>query len=262
MELAILAAQQAKILLYSESVNFKILGLLYDNLISTIVLLVDILSLQYNEAKSYSELLPAQPIVVLTNEYKLQLPLVMYIVRPGIDISKFDSIIEQFSIINPESQIPIQFLAVFWALSLADIRSAESQYTQELNLLKQNPAKNGQKNQQMIDQLSTEFTFLKYRQNFFSDFIKKHSHIPKECNFVTELVQQGIYPRLLCSPSDALYCAYFIETIMKLQINDFPVFDLIYHCIVLILPCVNCCTEGEASNIGFFFLELLKVLST
>ena len=98
MELAILAAQQAKILLYSESVNFKILGLLYDNLISTIVLLVDILSLQYNEAKSYSELLPAQPIVVLTNEYKLQLPLVMYIVRPGIDISKFDSIIEQFSI--------------------------------------------------------------------------------------------------------------------------------------------------------------------
>ena len=114
----------------------------------------------------------------------------------------------------------------------------------------------------MIDNLSTELTFLKYRQNFFSDFIKKHTHIPKDCNLETELVQRGIYPRLLCSPSDALYCAYFIETIMKLQIPEFPVLELIKQCILLILPCVHCCTEGEASNIGFFFLELLKILSS
>ena len=129
MELAILAAQQAKVLLYSETGNskyseigngksseignFKILGLLYDNLISTIILLVDILSLQYNEAKSYAELLPPQPIIVLSTEYNLPLPIVMYLVRPGIDISKFDSIIEQLGSITPGSKIPSNFFAIF-----------------------------------------------------------------------------------------------------------------------------------------------------
>jgi Transcription factor/nuclear export subunit protein 2 len=261
MELAILAGNQANMILYSKTGDFKILGLLYDNLISSIVLLIDILSLQYNEAKTYAELLPAEPIIELSKEYKLSLPLVMYIVRPGIDISKFESVIDQLSSITPDSQIPIQFFAVFWALSLADIRSAEAEYNSESNLLKQSGIKNGVKNQQVIDQLNTESTFLKYRQTFFADFIKKHTNIPKECNLANELVQKGIYPRLLCSPSDALYCAYFIETMMKLQINDFPIFELINKCIVLILPCINCCTEGEASNIGFFFLELLRILS-
>lgn len=277
MELAILAGQQAQVVLYSEVgncksdpsnykfseiANFKILGLLYDNLISTLILLIDILSLQYNKTEDYAELLPPQPIVVLTTQYKLPLPLVMYIVRPGIDVSKFDAVIEQLGQVTPESKIPNNFFAIFWALSLADIRSAEPQYTSEINLLKQNPAKNGTKTQQMIEELNTEFSFLKYRQGFFANFIKKHAQISKDCNLAAELVQRGIYPRLLCSPSDALYCAYFIETVMKLQISDFSVLDLIHQCIVLILPCLHCCTEGEAGNIGFFLLELLKILSS
>ena len=276
MELAILAGQQAQVLLYSETGfckeqtnykfseigNFKILCLLYDHLISTIILLIDILSLLHNKAESYAELLPPQPIVVLSTQYKLPLPLVMYIVRPGIDVSKFDTIIEQLNTITPDTKIPITFFAIFWALSLADIRSAEPQYNSEINMLKQNPAKNGTKTQEMIEQLSTELSFLKYRQGFFADFIKKHTQIPKDCNLATELVQKGIYPRLLCSPSDALYCAYFIETIMKLRIPDFPVLELIHQCIILILPCLHCCTEGEAENIGFFLLELLKIISS
>lgn len=259
MELAILAGQQAKALLFSESANFKVLGVLYDNLVGSMILLVDILSLQFSKADEYSSLLPSQPIVVLSQEHHLPLPLVMYIVRPGIDISKFDSIIDQLKIITPDSHIPIKFFAIFWALSLLDIRSVESQYELEIENIRNTGVTT--KTQTIIDQLGTELTFLKHRQNFFADFIKKNTQIPQDCAIAIELVQKGIYPRLLCSPSDALYCACFIETIMRLQISDFPVFEIIFQCIKLILPCIHCCTEGEAINIGLFFLELLKILT-
>ncbi|OMJ65266.1 hypothetical protein SteCoe_38660 [Stentor coeruleus] len=56
MDLAILAGQQAKALLFSESANFKILGVLYDNLVGSMILLIDILSLQFSKADEYSSL--------------------------------------------------------------------------------------------------------------------------------------------------------------------------------------------------------------
>jgi len=256
-----LASQQASAILYSQSCNFKILALLYDNLISSIILLVDILFLQLKQAKTYSELLPQSPIVVLSKTFHLPLPIVMYIVRPGIDISNIESVIEQLKVVEPECKIPIQFFAIFWALSLSDIKSAEVQYNQEISALNEGSSKVGNKNQVLVENLTGELSFLKRKQDFFADVIRKYSQIPKDCQICTELVQKGIYPRLLCSPGDALYCAYFIETIVKLQISDFPIFELIEKCIELILPCINCCTEGEASNIGFFFLELLSILS-
>lgn len=262
LKLAILASQQASAILFSQSCNFKILALLYDNLISSIILLVDILFLQLKQAKSYSELLPPSPIVVLSNTYNLPLPIIMYIVRPGIDISNIENVFEQLKIVEPDCKIPIQFFAIFWALSLSDIKSAEAQYNQEIHVLNDASSKNGNKNQVLVENLTGELSFLKRKQDFFADIIKKYSQIPKEFEICTELVQKGIYPRLLCSPGDALYCAYFLETIVKLNINDFPIFELIEKCIELILPCVNCCTEGEASNIGFFFLELLSILSS
>ena len=261
LKIAILSSQQASAILYSQSCNFKILTLLYDNLISSIILMVDIMFLQLKQAKSYSELLPSNPIVVLSKTYNLPLPIVMYIVRPGIDISNIENVTEQLKVIEPDCKIPIQFFAVFWALSLSDIKSAEAQYNQEMVLLLEGSGKPSAKNQTIIDNLTSELSFLKRKQDFFAEVIKKYSQIPKDSDICTELVQKGIYPRLLCSPGDALYCAYFIETLLKLQINDFPVFRLIEKCIVLILPCLHCCTEGEASNIGFFFLELLTVLS-
>jgi hypothetical protein len=262
LKIAILASQQASAILFSQSCNFKILALLYDNLISSIILLVDIIFLQLKQAKSYSELLPANPIVVLSKTYNLPLPLVMYIVRPGIDISNIENVTEQLKIIEPDCKIPIQFFAVFWALSLSDIKSAEAQYNHEMVALLEGSGKASSKNQAMIDSLTSELSFLKRKQDFFAEVIKKYSLIPKDVEICTELVQKGIYPRLLCSPGDALYCAHFIETILKLQINDFPIFNLIEKCITLILPCLHCCTEGEASNIGFFFLELLAILNS
>lgn len=268
IELAILAGQQAQDLIFKTNTpHLKLLSLLYDSLIGCIVHMIDLLSLQYTDRENFaSKLLPHQPIISLRKDYNLPIPLIMCIVRPGIDIIRgFENIISQFKTITENCDIPIEFYAVFWSLSLADIKSSEEQYNEEIKVLQELSEKltgeKKQKIQSQIQELEIEKSFLPRSHLYFAEEIRKRANITDSTNFSSEMVQKCIFPRLLCGPVDAMYCASFIETVQKLKIPHFPTMSVISNCISFIIPCLNCCSEVEAQNIGLFTLKLFSLLS-
>jgi len=189
----------------------------------------------------------------------------MCIVRPGIDIIRgFDDLIVQFKSITEECEIPIEFYTVFWALSLTDIKASEEQYIEEIKALHEISEKQSgekkQKIQNQITELEVEKSFLRVTHNYFYDEIKKRANLAANPNLASQLVQKCIYPRLMCSPVDAMYCVSFIETMQKLRIPEFPTMQLISECISQIIPCIYCCSEAESQNMGLFSFELFSLL--
>ena len=265
IELIILAGQQAQQILYKASTeHLKLLGSLYDNLVSCIIQLVDLLTFESNnENEKYKNLLPENSIVSLVQDYSIPLPLTMYIVRPSIDFSKFDNIKQQMSQIG-NSQLPIELYSMFWALSLSDIRSTEAQYDFEIKQLQDSLAPQSEmdkvRTNELVRKLDSEKAFLKFRHNMFTNLIKKTCNLEGIEQFASLFVKECVYPRVLCSPSDALYSVYFIETLHKLQVPGFPTLEVVYECLGSLVACVHCITEGEAANIGLFLLELIALL--
>lgn len=73
-------------------------------------------------------------------------------------------------------------------------------------------------------------------------------------------IQVCLHPRLLFSPADAIYSAKFILLLQKKRIYPFNFVDCIKKLICTVLPCIKCCTQLEAFNLGIFFLEIFRAL--
>ncbi|GAB4813521.1 hypothetical protein N2152v2_000567, partial [Parachlorella kessleri] len=81
-----------------------------------------------------------------------------------------------------------------------------------------------------------------------------------QMDYSREFVQHCILPRLLNSPSDALYCATFMRTVHKLDVPGFSLLHVLQLLFREVGFLVRCCTSREATNLGIFFNEVLSMV--
>ena len=77
-------------------------------------------------------------------------------------------------------------------------------------------------------------------------------------DMVTQFLQLCIFPRMILSPNDAVFCALFIRTIHDMKTAGFStliMFDRVLCDIALPLPQ---CSEKEASRYGKFLACMLE----
>jgi THO complex subunit 2 len=86
--------------------------------------------------------------------------------------------------------------------------------------------------------------------NFFNSDINIHFY------------QHCILPRIRLSPSDAIYCVKFINTIMQLkEISPIDQLEIRFNTVKYLYPTVLACSEFEAFNMGIFTEEILDITS-
>lgn len=71
-------------------------------------------------------------------------------------------------------------------------------------------------------------------------------------------IETCIFPRMLASPMDALFCAEFIRCLVRWKIPNYDHLACMKHVIQLAIPFLRGCTPVEASNMGVFVLEGMK----
>lgn len=246
MELLSLMAQQSQRFLFkSDTQHLKLVGLLYDSIVDAMLHLIDFLVLQTENSINYAKLLPRNPLKTLISEYGIPFPIAIYATRPAFSTSEMDAIISQFEEIKPEISLPTSFYAIFWSLSLQDVQNTSSHYDSAKEILSKDlAAKTAQskssKNKKEIHRLSSliedldkEKASQELRYVNSQELLKQHCTVSSGLSTV-DLVQvlftqNCLYPRLLCSPSDAIYCAKFIECMQNLRIEGFSTIDVIYQ---------------------------------
>ena len=103
-------------------------------------------------------------------------------------------------------------------------------------------------NEQMTN--ANEVTnFLKEKLSGFFDAIKDEKEIS------IFILQHCIYPRMMMSPSDALYSIKFIKILVELQVPKLNILNIFAQVLKGIIPTIHCCTNNEAENLGIFLME-------
>ena len=64
-----------------------------------------------------------------------------------------------------------------------------------------------------------------------------------------------LVPRILFSPQDALYSIKFLKILVSLKVPNLSLLKLFSHMLILLIPCLHCCTSNEAEGIGIFLVE-------
>jgi THO complex subunit 2 len=77
---------------------------------------------------------------------------------------------------------------------------------------------------------------------------------------VREFLQHCLLPRALSSPSDAIYCARFLEVVRKLDAPGFRLLNLVDRVLREAGFLVRCVTPREATNLGIFLGEMLGLV--
>ncbi|GFP83587.1 THO complex subunit 2 [Phtheirospermum japonicum] len=169
----------------------------------------------------------------------------------------------------------------FWGLTLYDLYVPRSRYKSEiaklhaalkaLEELSDNSSsaiakrkKEKERIQESLDRLSMEFQ--KHEEHVES--VRRRlayekdtwlSSCPDTLKINMEFLQRCIFPRCTFSMPDAVYCAYFVNTLHSLET---PFFNTVNHIDGLICktlqPMICCCTEYEVGRLGRFLFETLK----
>jgi THO complex subunit 2 len=79
-------------------------------------------------------------------------------------------------------------------------------------------------------------------------------------NTLWSFIEQCIYPRVLYSSVDALYCARFIELLHVCSVPYFNTLTLYYRILMSVSTWVISCTEIEAVRVGRFLQPILATL--
>ncbi|CAI1679434.1 hypothetical protein SEUBUCD646_0N01820 [Saccharomyces eubayanus] len=214
------------------------------------------------------------PFVELTNRFHLSTPWVFHIWRDYLDNQINEN--ENFSIEQlvegaefddvDLTKISKDLFTTFWRLSLYDIHFDKSLYDERKNTLSgkntdqmSNRKKHSVQNQ-IKDVLVTGISHQRaYKKT--AELVSEKSNIwNKDCedNQIKVFIQNCVVPRVLFSPSDALFSSYFIfmafnaENLMSI-LNTFISSNILKTLLF-------CCTSSEAGNLGLFFTDVLKKL--
>ncbi|KAJ1415485.1 transcription factor/nuclear export subunit protein 2-domain-containing protein, partial [Ochromonadaceae sp. CCMP2298] len=75
------------------------------------------------------------------------------------------------------------------------------------------------------------------------------------------LCQHLIYPRMLMSPQDAVYCTQFLQLLHEMGVPRFSTLHCYDQLLRLCTPLVFCATEAEASFLGYALGDLLRTVN-
>lgn len=188
---------------------------------------------------------------------------------------------------NIWNYISPELFFIFSALQLKDIYLPKHRYEFEIEknnkkinkLQEENQSKaisesQIRKNKKEISKLENSINNLKKEMDYYAKhqekilkFLEKKnsvllSEIPAENkrDISKVLIQNCLFPRLVFSSTEALYASKMLIMLFNIKMNNINFFDLMQKIIKFLLPCVLTVTEFEALNIGYFFLEFLKVV--
>ena len=96
-------------------------------------------------------------------------------------------------------------------------------------------------------------------------YLKEHlkamfEAIPTEGEVSLFLTQHCFYPRLMFSPSDALYSIKFLQMLVDLRVPKINVLNIFAQIMKGIIPTIHCCTNNESENLGIFFMEWFQMI--
>lgn len=183
--------------------------------------------------------------------------------RNKLDIN-FDIVMEEAAFHDIEfTHLSRDLFITFWKLSLYDIHLDKSLYDELKNKLEDLERKETNSRKKLLINNKIKkilIAFISHQRVF-----KQTSRLLKEKvndwfeSFNTEkiqsLLQYAIVPRVLFSPSDAIYSAVFVLQVFEMKDKIMIFNELIQSHILEAL--LFSCTHAEAGNLGMFFFTIL-----
>lgn len=284
------------ILSISASSDLKQLGAKLDTVRNTYVQYMEFLALNV-DMKEHHKMIP--DIIELCNKYVVQPEYTFMLLRPKLNYlikSQYETtmdvdndniiwqpalrdVIEQVQQIHPPhvwNGISPEFYTTFWQLSLYDLQFPAQEYQKAISetrgLLKFAEEK---KRPQDIKKYTAIFNALEdeYRQHpehnsrVRQRLMKEKDHwfsgqFSNRQDIITQFWQYCLFPRLIMSADNAVFCAKFIEVMHEIGTANFStltLYDRVFADQVQLLTFT--CTEAEARNYGRFLQTCLKSLS-
>ncbi|EJS42009.1 rlr1p [Saccharomyces arboricola H-6] len=214
------------------------------------------------------------PFAELTNRFHLSTPWVFHIWRDYLDNqlnanedSSIERLIEGAKFNDVDlTNISKDLFTTFWRLSLYDIHFDKSLYDERKKILSgenmdqmSNRKKHLTQNQ-IKDILVTGISHQRAFKKTVESVSQKSTIWNKDCgeNQIKVFLQNCVVPRVLFSPSDALFSSHFIFMAFSIEnliliLNTFITSDILKTLLF-------CCTSSEAGNLGLFFTNVLKKL--
>ncbi|CAG8444109.1 4445_t:CDS:2 [Acaulospora morrowiae] len=190
------------------------------------------------------------------------------------------NLFDQVSKILPSyvwSGISPAFYVTFWQLSLYDLECPRAEYQRAIQEIQNqipvdincDPNKDKNKYVRSAKNLEEEF-------NDHSQHIKKiderlknekehwfSGQFSNRQDIITQLWQYCLFPRLLVSPDNAIFCSKFIERMHKIGTANFSTLTLYDRIFADQLQLITfTCSEAEARNYGIFLRTILQSLSS
>ena len=113
-----------------------------------------------------------------------------------------------------------------------------------------------------IDQLTKDFQRQQLRSKFVQSKLQEDREkltISSGANsvaFAPAFMTFCVYPRLLLSPQDALFCAHFVKLLHKTKVPGFLTLELIDVIVDSVVAGLFCSSEDEAGNLSIFLNEI------
>ena len=184
-----------------------------------------------------------------------------------------------------------EFYLTFWSLTLYDVHIPRSQYAAEI-ARQEAEAKQMENFVGGVDGLPESRRQAEQRERAKGRCIEvgarlKDELVAQEHNFATvrmrlesekdswftgadivdnrrttaQYVQHCIFPRVLFSVSDAVFCARFTESMHAMGTPYFSTLQYLDTCFLRLPQLVHCCTEEESKRIGRFLCETLRLVN-
>lgn len=182
--------------------------------------------------------------------------------------------------------LSIHFYITFWRLSLQDIftpiegydkslmmnstslrqtelmkknmeRDRDYTHSRDYKALKKEAARmqdfqNKLKEEQLLQSANHQRVLARLEHEKKHWFVKPSPHAT--CAFVHEM----IYPRVLTSHSDALFCCHFVRLLIRQKTPGFQLLDFYNSWTIMLTQCIRCCSEREAQIFGVFLREMMS----
>jgi THO complex subunit 2 len=287
--IVLICQQRSNILFNTKTEHLKLLGRLYDTCQMTLVQFCEFIFTAVQPVSDYAKLIPSLP--ELLDKYHLQPSMAFHLIRPTLrDASGDSKTVDLFpkqllsSSLLPASTLesisPELYLA-FWCCSLYDIYTPTARYEEEINRLrkecnrlrnsaedeadKRKKKKEADKHMMTISSLQEEQLKQSSHRSRVLAAIERQKglwllNIENRNKTVETILQTCVFPRAVISPEDALYTAKFFALLHSRELAFFSSIQYYDKVSRELTPTIYCSTEREASNLGIFFRETLRVL--
>jgi THO complex subunit 2 len=188
-----------------------------------------------------------------------------------------------------QQNVSLEFLSMFWSLSMYDLYLPKTRYEAEIKrykdkiaeferVMQQEDEKTRAAKKSEVTKMTATIATLQEEmavQKKQVDAIKKILVSKKDGFFVgvskqidqnkyvilEAIVQHCVRPRLLMSPIDAVYCSHFFFVLHEIDTPKYNLVNYFDKFIKMITPSIFCSTEYEASFLGHALNDMMTVLN-